>query len=168
MSYGSAAAISGAAVPLMNPAAALLTQSKRFPLVWDRLATALPMWRRLLPATRDPRHADWRRDDLWVLKPALGRVGDSIGIRGVTATKEWASIARGARWFPRHWVAQRRFEATPLPTPDGPGYPCFGVYTVDGRAAGIYGRIAGVPLVNHLSRDVAVLVPDEPEREARP
>ena len=65
----------GCRTPASNPAYALLTQSKRFPLVWDRLVTGLPTWRRLLPETRDPREVGWRRDEGWVLKPALGRVG---------------------------------------------------------------------------------------------
>ncbi len=42
-----------------NPGSAVLTESKRFPLVWDRLSTELPTWRRLLPATVDVRDADW-------------------------------------------------------------------------------------------------------------
>ena len=71
----------------------------------------------------------------WVLKPALGRVGDGVGIRGVTPDKEWGRIARAARWFPRWWIAQRRFEASPLDTGTELTYPCIGVYTIDGCAA---------------------------------
>jgi hypothetical protein len=37
-------------------------------------------------------------------------------------------------------------------------YPCIGVYTVDGRAAGIYGRVASQPLINDTAKDIAVLV----------
>ena len=153
--------LGGGGLPQINPATSLLTQSKRFPLVWDRMTTRLPTWRRLLPETRDPRQADWRRDDDWMLKPALGRVGEAIGLAGVTPAREWDKIRRSARWFPRHWVAQRRFHAVPVPAPGGPVFPCLGVYTVGGRAAGIYGRAAAAPLVNHLSRDVAVLVREQ-------
>ena len=150
--------LSGGRTPLINPATALLTQSKRFPLVWHQMRTPMPLWRQLLPETRDPRDADWRRDNGWVVKPALGRVGDAIGMVGVTPQREWKAIRRGVRWFSRHWVAQKRFEALPVDTPEGPMFPCFGVYTVGGRAAGIYGRIASTALINHLARDVAVLV----------
>lgn len=38
-----------------NPPGALLTQSKRFPLIWDLLDTPLPTWRRLMPETVEPR-----------------------------------------------------------------------------------------------------------------
>jgi glutathionylspermidine synthase len=142
--------------PASNPASALLTQSKRFPLVWDRLATGLPTWRRLLPETRDPRQVSWRDED-WVLKPALGRVGDLIGVAGATEEREWKVIRKDVRRAPRMWVAQRRFVAVPLETAQGNVFPCVGVYTVDGRAAGAYGRAASRPRIDHLAQDVAVL-----------
>jgi glutathionylspermidine synthase len=149
---------SDSVTPLCNPATALLTQSKRLPLVWDELETAMPTWRALLPETCDPRRAPWRRDEGWVLKPALGRVGEDICMAGVTPAKSSKLIARSARWFPRHWIAQRRFDAIPIDTPDGPQFPCIGVYTIGGVAAGIYGRIAPRPLIDGTARDVAVLV----------
>jgi glutathionylspermidine synthase len=152
--------------PMSNPASALLTQSKRLPLVWDRLRTPMPTWRALLPETRHPRDVSWRQTDDWVLKPALGRVGDGIGIRGVTGAKEWRRIARAARLFPRWWIAQRRFEATPLVTGSEMVYPCIGVYTVDGRAVGAYGRIASRPLVDWRARDVSVLAMNREQRSA--
>lgn len=152
----------GAPVPVCNPATALLTQSKRLPVVWDRLRTPMPAWRTLLPETRDPREVRWQGAEEWVVKPALGRVGDAIGIAGVTTGKEMAKIARAARWHPRQWVAQRRFRIRPVASPDGPLYPCVGVYTVDGQAAGVYGRVSANPIINHLARDTAVLLRREP------
>jgi glutathionylspermidine synthase len=154
----------GGQTPVSNPASALLPQSKRFPLVWDRLETPLPTWRRLLPETRDPREAPWKTDGGWVLKPALGRVGDGIGLAGVTPEREWRQIRRDLRFGGRWWAAQRRFEAVPMTVAGEPLYPCVGVYTIDGRAAGGYGRVARRPIVNHLAQDVAVLV--EPREEA--
>ena len=154
----------GARTPVSNPAAALLSQSKRLPLVWDRLETPLPTWRSALPETRDPREVDWRRDAGWVLKPSLGRVGDGIGMAGVTSGDEWKKIRRSARWFPRWWAAQRRFEAVPMTLGGERFYPCVGVYTIDGRAAGAYGRLARKPLINHLAQDAAVLLAP-PRRE---
>ncbi len=40
---------------ISNPISAALTESKRFPLVWDALKVSLPTWRRLLPESRNPR-----------------------------------------------------------------------------------------------------------------
>lgn len=148
----------GATTPSSNPARAILTQSKRFPLVWNDLHAMLPVWRSLLPETRDPRDVSWRDDPEWVLKPALGRVGDGIGITGVTTAKDWNRIQRDVQWHPDRWVAQRRFEAIPLVLDGERLYPCIGVYTVDGRAAGAYGRIARRPLIDWTAQDVAILI----------
>jgi len=148
----------GGKTPASNPAGALVIQSKRFPLVWDALRTRLPTWRRLLPETRDPAEVAWRRSSDWVLKPALGRVGEGIGLPGTTTVKEWKSIRRSLFWFPRHWAVQRRFEAVPLETSEGLRYPAIGVFTIDGRVAGAYGRLSARPLIDSRSQDVAVLL----------
>lgn len=149
---------SGTTIPLSNAATAILTQTKRFPLVWDALSTRLDTWRALLPETLDPREARWQDSDEWVLKPALGRVGEDIGMRGVTRAKEWQRIARSVRRHPDHWIAQHRFDATPVSLGGRPRYPSVGVYTVNGRAIGAYGRIAERPLIDVRARDAAVLV----------
>jgi glutathionylspermidine synthase len=149
---------SGSPAWLSNPGASLFTQSKRFPLVWDRLSINLTAWREQLPETRDPRNAKWRASDEWVLKPVLGRVGEGIGICGVTSAKTWKQISNSARWWPSYWVAQKRFEAIPLRHNDEDWYPCIGVFVINGRAAGTYGRIATQPLIDSRARDIAVLV----------
>ncbi len=41
--------------PVINPGYAMLSESKRFPLVWDDLHLEMRTWRQLLPETRDPR-----------------------------------------------------------------------------------------------------------------
>ncbi|MCI0363880.1 MAG: glutathionylspermidine synthase family protein [Phycisphaerales bacterium] len=148
----------GSQTTLSNPATALLTQSKRFPLSWNSLNTDVPTWRRLLPETCDPRHVDWRDDSRWVLKPALGRVGDGIGLRGVTPAKQWEQIRRAVRRHPAHWVAQRRFDPVRVVVGAEGFFPCIGIYTIDGRAAGAYGRIATNGLIDFRARDIAVLV----------
>jgi glutathionylspermidine synthase len=149
----------GARTPISNPATALVSQSKRLPIVWDQLRTSVQTWKSLLPETVDPRRVSWKRDDRWVLKPALGRVGELVGLHGVTSGKEWQAIRRGATWWPEHWVAQERFHMQPLQGPSGSVYPVIGVYTVNRKVAGIYARLASQPLINHLAQDVAVLIP---------
>lgn len=152
---------SGALTPLCNPGATILTQSKRFPLVWDLLGVQLPLWRRLLPETRDPREVGWSQDDSWILKPALGRVGEKIGLRNVISVRDWHDIALDARWFPGRWAAQRRFETPPVQAGGAAMYPCLGIYTVNGVASGIYGRISATPLINHMAIDCAVVLRTE-------
>jgi glutathionylspermidine synthase len=147
----------GGVTPVSNPPAALLVQSKRFPLVWDQLSTPLETWRALLPETRDPSHAPWRTSDDWVVKPALGRVGEGVGLREWVDAKDWRAIVRGARRHPRTWIAQRRFESTPLVIGGATLYPCLGVYTVGDRVVGAYGRFAPRPLIDSRAEDAAVL-----------
>ncbi len=148
----------GGSTPVSNPASAILTQSKRFPLTWEKLPTPMPTWRTLLPETRDPRDVPRHERAEWVLKPALGRVGEDIVMSGVTEAKPLQRLSRDARWFPSRWAAQRRFVATPLRVRGVDLYPSIGIYTIDGRAAGAYGRIAERPLIDGRARDAAVLV----------
>ena len=141
-----------------NPPQALLSQSKRLPLAWDELGVAAPTWRAALPETRDPRHAPWRTDEDWLLKPAFGRVGEDVAWRTVAKAKDWRRMSRSARFWPRHWIAQRRFTSRPLATQAGPRHLCIGVFVIDGRASGFYGRLAAGPIIEKHAQDIAVLV----------
>jgi glutathionylspermidine synthase len=156
--------LQGGRTAVTNPLTAMLVESKRFPLVWDALRTPLPTWRALLPETRSLYTAPWLRDDGWLLKSALSNNGDAVAMRSLMTRRQWRSTALAALCQPRDWLAQRRFEALPVDTPDGSRYPCVGVYTVDGRAVGAYGRVATRPLVDYAAVDVAVLI----ERESPP
>jgi glutathionylspermidine synthase len=147
---------SDAQTPQSNPATALLIQSKRLPLVWDRLRTKMPYWHRYLPETRDVREIAIGSND-WVLKPAFGRVGSDVGIRGVSSEKDWNKIVRYARKYPDYWIAQRRFEPIAFETEKGPMYPCIGVYTIDGTAAGAYGRLGKHAIVDQYAQEAAIL-----------
>lgn len=153
----------GLQTPSTNPGCALLAQSKRLPLLWDALGVEVPCWRALLPETRDVRSLDERAlsGEEWVLKPALGRVGADIALPGATPAPARAKILRAARRHPREWIAQRRFVTAPLSCDEGARYPCLGVYTLDGRAIGVYGRLGATPLVDHRAQDVAVLLQED-------
>ncbi|MFN8371463.1 MAG: glutathionylspermidine synthase family protein [Anaerolineae bacterium] len=150
----------GSRMPCCNPTTALLTQSKRFPLVWDELRTSLPLWRRLLPETRDPRVMPDKPTAGWVVKPAFGRVGESVAIEGVASTKDMEKTWKEARRHPDDWLMQRRFDIQPVENNGKRWYPCVGVYTVNGRAAGVYGRMGQLPVINATAPDVAVLIGD--------
>lgn len=150
--------------PQANPATAILTQSKRFPLLWNRMETALPAWRSLLPVTADPRAVS-SHDETWIRKPVWGRIGENIALPGVTRPRDMRRMLRAARWWPRDWIAQRRFEIVPVCDGETRWFPCLGVYTVNGKAAGLYGRMARTALIDGRARDVAVLI--EPDVSAR-
>jgi glutathionylspermidine synthase len=149
----------GGITGVCNPAYAVLIQSKRFPLVWDKMHTSLPTWRALLPETRSPRDVEPGMEDQWVYKPALGYEGRDVAIEGVTDPQNFARIHRAALSDPGSWVAQRRFVPIPLNTPRGTLFPCLGVYIIDGRVAGAYGRAGVRPIIDDRSREIVVLQP---------
>ncbi len=138
-----------------NPLTAVLTQSKRFPLLWRRLSTSVPTWSQLMPETRDPL---FTAGPEWILKPAMGHEGHRVGVAGVTPPARLRALWRSARVRPWSWAAQRSFRPAPTSTPHGPRFVCIGVYVVDGRAAGLYGRLAKAPLIDVEAQDVVVLV----------
>jgi len=158
---------SGSRIPICNPGTSLLTQSKRLPLVWRELRTPLTTWTQLLPETHDPRDVDWHGADEWILKPALGRVGDGIGIAGVTDDATWRRIRREVDRHPSQWVAQRRFRVRPVIVNGNREYPCLGVFTIGERVVGAYGRLCARPLTDFRAADTAVLVSGGPV-EQRP
>lgn len=148
-------------VPSCNHPAALLTQSKRLPLVWDELGLDIPAWKALLPATKDPRDPDLKTDE-WILKPVFGRVGEDISIKGTMPQKKLMLIEKAARKKPQHWVAQQKFNSRPLLTETGEQYHlCIGVLTVDGKSAGFYGRINPYPRIDENAQDIPILVRKE-------
>jgi len=157
--------LAGGRTPVSNAGAALLTESKRFPLAWAALPFDLPTWQRLLPEPRDPRDAPWERDDGWLIKSAYCNTGDTVMIRELAEVQRWRKAARAARWHPKKWVAQRRFETVPLASPIGAVYPCVGVYVIDGVAAGAYARISRGPVVDYRAIDIALLLSEEADDE---
>jgi glutathionylspermidine synthase len=147
----------GSRSALSNPGTALLVQSKRFPLAWRALRTPTKNWRRLLPETRSVTDVDGPLSG-WVFKPTLGRVGENIAIEGVTQPAIFQKIVREARRNEQEWVAQRRFAPISIDTPDGARFPCIGVFTLEGRTIGAYGRVAARQIVDQDAQDVAVLM----------
>jgi glutathionylspermidine synthase len=148
----------GGTTRVANPALAVISESKRFPLVWEKLSTALPTWQALLPETRDPRDAPWSSDDSWLLKAAMCNTGEAIGVREWMTRGEWLRTKMAVQLFPSNWVAQRRFESVPVSTPVGLRHACVGVYTVNGQAAGAYARLSPKSLIDFTANDVALLI----------
>jgi glutathionylspermidine synthase len=148
----------GAKTPVSNPASCMVIQSKRWPLVWDDLRTPMTTWRSVLPESRCPSKLESASLEEWVIKPVWGRAGAAIGIAGVTEKKAYNKILMRARRDPTGWVAQRRFESVAVPAAVGPRHICLGVFTIDGRVAGAYGRMAPKPLVDGYAEEIAILI----------
>ena len=146
--------------PSCNHPIAVFAQSKRLPLIWDELGLELPAWRALRPETRAPEAGKF--GDGWIYKPALGRVGEGISIREALTPKEYRQIQRNVRWHPKDWIVQKRFESKPVSGDEGEHFHlCVGVFTVDGKAAGFYGRISPFPRIDARAKDIPLLVKKE-------
>ena len=142
-------------VPSCNHPAAILAQSKRLPLIWDKLDTEVPYWKKLLPPTADPKSKKLR-DTKWLYKPAFGRVGEGIISRNPTSEKE-------IRRYRADWVVQEAFESRSLPAADNTGktedyHLCVGVFTVNGKRAGFYARVSKHPIIDSKAQDIPVLI----------
>jgi glutathionylspermidine synthase len=153
----------GGRTPVVNPGCAIVSESKRFPLVWDYLSSPMSTWRELLPETRDPREVAWTRDPRWLLKAALCNTGDSVTIPGQLPRKSRLKTRLAVGLAPRSWVAQRRFDPVPIPTPAGPRHVCLGIYTINGRAGGAYVRISEKSVTDFEAADVALLIEEDDE-----
>jgi glutathionylspermidine synthase len=144
-------------VVLANPATALLLQSKGLD-AWLRPSGLAPTWNAFSPPSLPARQTTRKQRDAWIWKPMLGRNGGGIGGRTLLSPEAWRRFRRRARWQAGRYVLQEPFETTPLPTPAGPRYPCLGVFVVDGRFAGIYGRLGQTRIVDAHAEEVAVFL----------
>jgi hypothetical protein len=151
----------GGKTPVANSALAVISESKRFPLVWDRLSTPLPTWRALLPETRPLRSAPWSTGEGWLLKTAMCNNGDTVRSRSSVSPRDWLWTRLDAALRPGQWLAQRRFESVPLATPVGPRHTCIGVFTVNCKTAGSYIRMSPRPLIDYAAVDAAMLLDDD-------
>lgn len=144
-----------------NHAAAIFAQSKRLPLIWDKLGIEIPAWKKFLPETKNPK--DIKKDENgWIYKPALGRVGEGISIKEAISEKELKQIRKSAQRNQREWIAQKRFISHPVKAENGEEYHlCIGVFTIDGKSAGFYGRISRYPRIDASAQDIPVLVSKE-------
>ena len=88
----------------------------------------------------------------WVVKRAMGRVGDEVFVGPLCSDAEWAAIvdevaSRVAAG--ECWVAQRFVPQMPVPTPWGPRLVTLGAYVLDGRFVGYFARLTTTSHVSH-------------------
>lgn len=144
-----------------NPGTALLTESKRFPLAWPHLRSKMSTWEFVMPECRNPRDDCWTKDESWVVKAAFSNTGDEVHTRDSLNARAWKRLCSSVRARPSNWVVQRRFNVVPIHSDAGPLYPCLGVYTINGRAAGVYARASQRCVIDYAAMDVALLVDEE-------
>jgi len=138
--------------PSCNHPIALLTQSKRLPVVWDELGVNVSTWKKLLPETVCA--GKFSGEPGWILKPAFGRVGEGITIPGTMSEEEENAVRHAAKHDPTQWVAQRLFESAPI---DGT-HINVGVFVMDGQFAGFFSRISASPRMDEDASEIPILV----------
>jgi hypothetical protein len=115
--------------------------------------------------------------DQWVVKRALGRVGDQVFVGALTAPAYWQGLveelapivaAKGPDGEREVWIAQRCVKQRPIPTPLGDRLLTLGAYVLDGRFVGYFARITAVSHVSHDALCVPVFVADGDEDRAPP
>ncbi|NLG81536.1 MAG: glutathionylspermidine synthase family protein [Bacilli bacterium] len=145
-------------IPSCNHPIAILTQTKRFPLFLNKLDIDVQYWKKFLPRTIDPRKVDKEAGE-WIYKPALGRVGEYITIKTVVSNDELKKVKRAVKKEPKNWVAQEMFHSKKVQATDGNSFHlCIGVFTVDGKRAGFYGRISPYPRIDAYAKDIPILI----------
>lgn len=141
-----------------NHPIAILTQSKRLPLIWDKLNVKIDTWKKLLPKTIDPKLVKNVKGN-WIYKPVLGRVGEAISIKKALTEKEFQKILKAVKKAPKYWVAQEMFKSMPLKTAENEEmHLCIGAFTVNGKRAGFYGRISPYPRIDANAKDIPILI----------
>jgi hypothetical protein len=97
----------------------------------------------------------------WVVKRALGRVGDQVFVGPLHSAAEWCQVLRFVRTRVQQgerWLAQRFVPQRPVPTPFGPLLLTLGVYLLDGVFAGYFARLSQDSLATHDALAVPVFV----------
>jgi len=146
-----------------NHPIAIYAQTKRFPLVFDDLkkqGLRFDVWEKFLPKTYAPKDVKKRLNlDAIVVKPALGRVGEDVTIAGTMSKKAIVSIKKAAKRHPKHYVAQEKFISVPIKADNGTLYHvCIGAFSVNGKFAGLYGRLSPSPRMDREAIDAPVLI----------
>ena len=146
--------------PSCNHPVAIFAQTKRFPLVWDKLEKSginLSTWRELLPETLEVKKI--KNKEGYIYKPACGRVGEKISIKEACKDDEYEKILKDVKRHPKEYLTQKRFNSKPLLTEEGESFHvCLGSYTVDGIHGGYYARISSTPRIDSNAADIPVLI----------
>jgi glutathionylspermidine synthase len=153
-----ARAVEAGRVRTISSFAHIFTQSKlAFARAWERSESEGEFdVRRFIPESHEV--TDVGRDELvrnrasWVVKRAMGRVGDEVFVGQLGADPEWGPIVddvlrRAAAG--ECWIAQRFVEQRPVPTPWGDRLVTLGAYVLDGRFVGYFARITETSHVSH-------------------
>lgn len=148
--------------PSCNHPIAVFTQTKRFPLIWDKLeknGIDLSTWKNLLPNTYKVNFKYLNNQEKFIFKPACGRVGEKISIKEACIDNEYSEIIKDVKKHPKQYLMQEKFISKPVISDEGKSYHvCLGSYTVEGKHSGYYARISDLPRIDSNAADIPVLI----------
>jgi hypothetical protein len=156
-----ARAVASGRVRTLSSFAHVFAQSKlAFARAWEDAASHDAIEGRAVLSLIPETHAvlDIPRDELvrdrgaWVVKRALGRVGDDVFVGPLARHEQWAPLVDHVRARAAAgdcWIAQRFVDQRPVPTPWGDRLVTLGAYVLDGRFVGYFARITAVSHVSH-------------------
>ncbi|MFI5301170.1 MAG: glutathionylspermidine synthase family protein [Polyangiales bacterium] len=133
-----------------------LSQSAR-----EAIDRHLPETRELDGASRSMRAMLVSDREGWVLKRALGRVGDQVHVGALFEDHAWVARVDDAIDRARKgesWIAQRFVPQRTVPTPWGPRLVTLGAYVIEGHFCGYFARITASSHVSHDALCVPVFV----------
>jgi hypothetical protein len=107
----------------------------------------------------------------WVVKRALGRVGDEVFVGALVAAEAWPQLLEelyARRASGEVWIAQRFVRQRPVPTPHGPRLVTLGAYLLDGTFVGYFARLSVDSHVGHDALCVPVFVGPARAPDAEP
>jgi glutathionylspermidine synthase len=142
---------------LSNPLHALFSQNKFFPVVCAAADIGAPTWASYLPATAPLRVRDLL-GSRHIAKPSFGRVGEDIAPIDTLPYPKRVGIAASLLLAKGLWIRQTPFESLNLGSATEPLHACVGVYCVDGKVAGCYGRLSPLRIVGMSAADAPVFV----------
>ena len=133
-----------------NHPIALIAQSKRLPLVWNKIPIATSTWQELLPETIE---AGFKDSLEWLYKPAFGRVGEGISMPGVIPKNEIAEIKAAAIKENKQWIQQKMFKSLPV----NDLHISVGAFAINGKFVGCFSRASTFPLMDFWAKELPVL-----------
>src|SRR5262249_37301567 len=105
----------------------------------------------------------------WVIKRAMGRVGDQVFVGALFDDASWRALLADvlvARAKGESWLAQRYIRQQPVSTPWGPRYVTLGAYVLAGRFVGYFARLTPETHVSFDALCVPVFVASDPAAAA--
>ncbi len=104
----------------------------------------------------------------WVLKRALGRVGEEVFVGSLVSDEDWLRVLAKARvehGQGEAWIVQAFVPQRPIWTPVGPRLLTLGAYVLNGRFCGYFARLTPDSHASHNALCLPVFVQSESKKE---